>query len=71
MLPVGFEDSHGRNSTGKYNFLHNDHGNKSHIVNTNKETEEKENKIIQLNLSRILNDVESTAHHKNNMLLQY
>ena len=35
-------DSCGQNYTGKYNFLHNDHGNKPHSVN--KKSKQKKNK---------------------------
>ena len=60
MLPIGSAESHGINCTGKYNFLHNDYGNKSHSVTTKKETEEKENKIIHLNISCLFNGFNST-----------
>ena len=43
MPLIGSSDSYGINYTGKYNFLHNDHGNKSHSVN--KKSQQKKSKI--------------------------
>ena len=40
--PIIYADSYGINYTGEYNFFYNDHGNKSHSVNTTMATEEKE-----------------------------
>ena len=48
MIPIGSAESHGINYTVKYNLPHNDHGNKFRIINTKKETEEKEIKISTL-----------------------
>ena len=41
MLLIGSAESHGINYTGKYDLHQNDHGNKSHSLNTEKEEKEK------------------------------
>ena len=58
---------YGMNYTGKYNLLHNDHGNKPHRVNTKKSTQERENRSLHLNLSHCLNGVKCITHNKKNV----
>ena len=59
------------NYIGKYIFLHNDHVNKYHRVNTKNSTEGKESKSTHLHISPHLNGAERMTHHKSKHLLQY
>ena len=45
MIPVGSTDSYEINYTGKYNFLHNEHSNKYHSLNTKRQQKKRKIKV--------------------------